>query len=230
MAREHRVLTALGAQRRTGAADPRAVHRPGVIGAPFYVMAEARGAILRTASDTAGLTPGHRGRVGRVVRRTLADLHGLDPDSRAVGDYGRPAGFIARQLRRWGEQWSRSRTRDLPDMDLLARLAATSHRSQPPTAVVHGDYRLDNTIVDLPRADPRVVAVLDWELSTLGDPLADLGLTMTYWQDPGDDERDRSRSRRARPRRRGSRPGPARRGLRRADRPRPAPAAVLPRH
>jgi aminoglycoside phosphotransferase (APT) family kinase protein len=193
MAREHRVLTAL---------HPTVVPVPlthalctnaEVVGAPFYVMAEARGDILRTAQDTAALTPAARGELAESFVGVLADLHGVDPDVVGLGDYGRPAGFIARQLRRWAEQWSRSRTRDLPDMDtLLARLVAdqpseqSAEPAQPAATVVHGDYRLDNTVVDL-TGPPRVVAVLDWELSTLGDPLADLAMTMTYWQDPGDD-------------------------------------------
>jgi aminoglycoside phosphotransferase (APT) family kinase protein len=187
MAREHRVLTAL---------HPTVVPVPlthalctdaEVIGAPFYVMAEARGDILRTASDTAALTPATRGELADSFVGVLADLHGVDPDLVGLGDYGRPAGFVARQLRRWGEQWSRSRTRDLPDMEtLLARLTDGQPPESGAATVVHGDYRLDNTVVDL-SGSPHVVAVLDWELSTLGDPLADLGMTMTYWQDPGED-------------------------------------------
>jgi aminoglycoside phosphotransferase (APT) family kinase protein len=187
MAREHRVLTAL---------HPTVVPVPlthalctdsEVVGAPFYVMAEARGDILRTAQDTAALPAATRGALAESFVGVLADLHGIDPGAVGLADYGRPAGFIARQLRRWGEQWSRSRTRDLPDMEtLLARLTDGQPPDSGGATVVHGDYRLDNTVVDL-SGSPRVVAVLDWELSTLGDPLADLGMTMTYWQDPGED-------------------------------------------
>jgi aminoglycoside phosphotransferase (APT) family kinase protein len=192
MAREHRVLTALGP---TGVPVPRTYALctdAGVIGAPFYVMAEARGDILRSAEDTAGLTPAARAALATAFVRTLADLHAIDAEQVGLGDYGRPTGFISRQLRRWGEQWQRSRTRELPDMEtLLGRLVAT----EPPEAeaeatIVHGDYRLDNTVVDLAGQSggaPRIVAVLDWELSTLGDPLTDLAMTMTYWQDPGED-------------------------------------------
>ena len=127
---------------------------PDVIGAPFYLMAEARGDILRAARDSAAMTPAARGRLAEAFVRTLADLHAVDAVEVGLGDYGRPSGFIARQLRRWGEQWTRSRTRDLPDMDtLLSRLADAQPPEEPlaqgsaPT-VVHGDYRLDNTVVD----------------------------------------------------------------------------------
>ena len=108
----------------------------------------------------------------------LADLHDVDPSAVGLADFGRPEGFLERQLRRWTKQLDSSRSRDLPGIDeLFATLASDIPHSGPP-AIVHGDYRLDNVIVG---ADDRVAAVLDWEMATLGDPLTDLGLFIVYW-------------------------------------------------
>ena len=187
MGREFRVLSAL---RGSAVPVPDALafcSRPEVIGAPFYVMREAPGVVLRTADDTAALTVAQRAAIGARLVDTLAALHGIDPAAVGLGDFGRPEGYLARQLRRWGEQWERSRTRSLPDMDVLRSRLESRLPAAGRAAIVHGDFRLDNTLVDLAR--PEITAVLDWELSTLGDPLADLGVTLVYWHDLGDDER-----------------------------------------
>ena len=189
MKREHRILTALA---------PTAVPVPvtlalcndlDVMGCPFYVMAEVPGAVLRTADDTAALTPEARAGVSEALVRTLADLHSIGPDSVGLSDYGRPDGYCARQILRWGNQWHASRTRELSDMDRLLGQLSEAVPTNSDNTIVHGDYRLDNTIIDLSRDVPQLNAVLDWELSTLGDPLADLGLTLTYWHDLGDVDR-----------------------------------------
>jgi aminoglycoside phosphotransferase (APT) family kinase protein len=189
MSREFRVLTAL---RGSAVPVPDAValcSRPDDLGAPFYVMREAPGAVLRTPGDTAALNVAQREAIGARLIDTLAALHNIDPGEVGLTDFGRPEGYLARQLKRWGEQWQRSRTRSLPAMDtLLDRLAARTPANGR-SAIVHGDFRLDNTLVDLSGPVPDISAVLDWELSTLGDPLADLGLTLVYWHDLGDDER-----------------------------------------
>ena len=114
----------------------------------------------------------------------LARIHRVDYDAVGLGDFGHPDGYLERQIRRWGQQWERSKTRELPEVDELARrLRAALPESGPPT-IVHGDYRLDNTM--MASDDPgRIVAVLDWEMSTLGDPLADLGLFLLYWGNAG---------------------------------------------
>jgi aminoglycoside phosphotransferase (APT) family kinase protein len=188
VAREYRVLSALA---------PTTVPVPpplglctdlDVIGAPFYVMPEVPGDVLRTAQATAGLAPAERAALGQELAGVLATLHALDPDAVGLPDYGRREGYCRRQIVTWGAQWQRSCRRELPEMDLL--LAALEERAprDSRSSIVHGDYRLDNTIVDR-GAGSRIAAVLDWELSTLGDPLADLGLSMTYWHDIGDDER-----------------------------------------
>lgn len=190
MRREHRVLTAL-APTAVPVPEPLALCTdPEVIGATFYVMAEVPGQVLRSAADTDRLTPRTRAGLADALIGTLADLHAVEPDAVGLGDHGRRGGYCGRQIRTWGGQWQRSRTRPLPDMDTL--LAALSDRLpvERESTIVHGDYRFDNTIADL-TGGTRIAAVLDWELSTLGDPLADLGVALTYWHDIGDEERAR---------------------------------------
>jgi aminoglycoside phosphotransferase (APT) family kinase protein len=187
MAREHRVLSALH-----GTVVP--VPQPlalctdaAVTGAPFYVMAHVDGVVLRRRSDITPVPADGRVRLVDAMMDVLADLHGVDPAAVGLADFGRPAGFMARQVRRWGGQLDASRSRDLPGIDeLRAGLDATVPESGEGT-VVHGDYRLDNLVV-AGAADPdayRVRAVLDWEMATLGDPLGDLGLLVAYWDGPG---------------------------------------------
>jgi aminoglycoside phosphotransferase (APT) family kinase protein len=178
MAREYRVMTALGP---TTVPVPRThflCADVDVIGAPFYVMQNVDGIVYRTSRETSGLTPERAVGMSDALIDVLADLHDVDPASVGLGDFGRPEGFLERQLRRWNKQLDSSRSRELPGMDELFReLAATLPVSGRP-AIVHGDYRLDNVIV---AADDRVAAVLDWEMATVGDPLTDLGLLVVYW-------------------------------------------------
>jgi aminoglycoside phosphotransferase (APT) family kinase protein len=175
MAREYRVIAAL---HPTGFPVPAPIHLcsdPDVLGAPFYVMSFVDGRVLRDAAD---LPPEVAARTGDVLVDTLLDLHAIEPERVGLGDFGRPDGFLARQVRRWYGQWERSRTRDLPAVDRLAGELADTVPDQGRPAIVHGDYRLDNVVVD--PAVTRVAAVLDWEMATLGDPLADLGLLVVY--------------------------------------------------
>jgi aminoglycoside phosphotransferase (APT) family kinase protein len=113
----------------------------------------------------------------------LARIHAVDPDAVGLGDLGRKEGYIARQLKRWHGQWQQSKTRDLPVVDEVHAALAARIPEQGPAAIVHGDYRLDNCLL---RPDGTIAAVLDWELCTLGDPLADVGLLLVYWTEPGD--------------------------------------------
>ncbi|SHF90335.1 phosphotransferase family protein [Streptoalloteichus hindustanus] len=181
MAREHRVISALAGSPVPVPETVLLCTDSAVLGAPFYVMANVPGVVLRGQEDTTRLGPQRARAVSHALIDVLADLHTLDPAAVGLADFGRPEGYLARQVARWRKQLDASRSRDLPGVDELhARLAAAI----PPSArasIVHGDYRLDNVLVD-PTA-PRITAVLDWEMATLGDPLADLGLFVVYWDD-----------------------------------------------
>ena len=192
MLREQRVLSALAGTAVPVPAVLGLCADPAVLGAPFYLMDDVSGTVVRTAADAAALSVAQRAALAGELPVVLAVLHEVDPAAVGLADFGRPAGFTARQVRRWGEQWRRSATGELPDMDLLLRRLADAVLALPTPrrpAVVHGDYRLDNALVTL-HPTPRIAAVLDWELSTLGDPLTDVGLAMTYWHDLGDAERE----------------------------------------
>ncbi|HET7658960.1 MAG TPA: phosphotransferase family protein [Oryzihumus sp.] len=177
MTREYRVMSAL---RDTAVPVPHMValcEDTDVIGAPFYVMELVEGDVLRTDADLAGRSREDRAELAHQLIDTLAALHALDPESLGLKDFGHPEGFLERQVRRWGQQLQRSRSRDIPGIEeLAADLAAGVPASQRAT-IVHGDYRLDNAIVG---PDQRIRAVLDWEMATLGDPLCDLGLLPVY--------------------------------------------------
>ncbi len=178
MAREHRVLAAL-VDTPVPVPRPRLLcSDPGVLGAPFFVMDKVPGRVLRTPSAAAVVGADGARDLSTAVVDVLAKLHTLDPVAVGLGDLGRPDGFLARQLRRWRAQLDASHSRELPDLDRLHhRLGAaipTTHRA----AIVHGDYQLNNLLVDDHGA---ITAVLDWELATLGDPLTDLGLLLVYW-------------------------------------------------
>ena len=177
MKREHRVISAL---HPTNVPVPRPIllcEDDEVLGAPFYVMEFVEGTPYRTADDLAPLGPDRtRGAVLELVD-TLVELHAVDPAKVGLADFGRPEGFLDRQLRRWGKQLDASRNRDLAGVEELH--AALGHRlpTSPAPAVVHGDYRLDNVLIG---EDDKIKAILDWEMSTLGDPLTDLGLLVMY--------------------------------------------------
>jgi aminoglycoside phosphotransferase (APT) family kinase protein len=180
MAREYKVLAALA---------PTAVPVPAALAfcddiavndAPFYVMELVDGKILRTASEIATLTKDEARRCSEELIDVLAAIHAVDYDAAGLADFGHPDGYVERQVRRWGEQWERSKTRELPAVDELARRLRAALPVSPPPTIVHGDYRLDNTML-APDDPGRIVAVLDWEMATLGDPLADLGLYMLYY-------------------------------------------------
>ena len=184
MAREHRIMAALA---------PSAVPVPAMIGlcedetvtgAPFFVMDHVAGMVMRDPEEVARTDEAVRTHASSALVDTLAALHAVDPDATGLGDLGRREQYCARQLRRWHGQWEKVHTREVPEITQVhARLVAAVPQQQG-TAIVHGDYRLDNVIVD---EHGDVAAVVDWELCTLGDPLADLGILWVYWKDPDDD-------------------------------------------
>ena len=148
MSREYRVLGALAS---TSVPVPEVLKfcaDPQVLGQPFYVMAQVPGVVLRSADDTASLTKTVRASSTESFIETLAELHALEPVAVGLGDYGRPDGYCSRQIRRWGEQWTRSNTRPLPEMETLLSGLAAAVPPSPRDSIVHGDYRLDNMIVD----------------------------------------------------------------------------------
>jgi len=179
MAREFKVVSALGPTEVPVAPVVGLCEDETVNGAPFYVMAFVEGPVLRGLAEAEGLTEEpQRLAIGNRVADTLAAIHAIDPDAIGLGDLGRKEDYVARQLRRWQGQWEKSKTRELATIDSLHDRLAARIPSQGPATIVHGDYRLDNMILT-PAGE--VAAVVDWELCTLGDPLADVGLLMAYW-------------------------------------------------
>jgi aminoglycoside phosphotransferase (APT) family kinase protein len=154
---------------------------PDVIGAIFYVMALAKG---RSHPDGAlpDCEPGARRRMYKQLVDTLADLHAIDPDAAGLGDFGKPGNYFERQVGRWTKQYRDSQTDDLPEMERLIDYLPASLPAQSRTSIVHGDYRIDNVLFD----DGKLTAVLDWELATLGDPVADFSYLAMQWMMPAD--------------------------------------------
>src|SRR5690606_18230877 len=179
MSREHRVISGLHG---TAVPVPRArtlCTDEDVLGAPFYVMDFVPGSPLRTADQLRPRGPERTKAIADRLVETLVERHAVDPAAVGLGDFGRPEGFLERQLRRWSKQLAASRSRDVPGIDELHERLAARVPASPAPAVVHGDYRLDNVLVG---EDDRINAVLDWEMSTLGDPLTDVALLLAYSQ------------------------------------------------
>jgi aminoglycoside phosphotransferase (APT) family kinase protein len=179
--REYHVMSALHA---TDVPVPRMIlaeSDPTIIGAPFFVMEFIDGPVIRNSSDAAGLNPSDAARLGTNLVDHLAHLHGVDYAAAGLEDLGRPAGFMSRQIRRWLQQWhDSSNADDTAPVEQLAAALSAKLPGHSAAGLVHGDYRLDNTI--LTTTDPgAIAAIIDWEMATIGDPLADLGLLLTYW-------------------------------------------------
>jgi len=186
MGREHRVISAIG---KTSVPVPTALGLcvdDSVNGAPFYIMNYVDGVVLHNEEIVEDSLPDHnlRQAVSESAIVALADLHTADLHAIGLGDLGRTEGYVDRQLKRWQGQWEKTKTRELEAMDEAYQLLLTARPEQRYTSVVHGDYRLGNMLADA--TNGTILAVLDWELCTLGDPLADLGYLLNNWLEPGE--------------------------------------------
>jgi aminoglycoside phosphotransferase (APT) family kinase protein len=185
MGREHRVVSALAGTPVPVAPVAGFCEDESVNEAPFYVMEFVEGPILRGLAEADAFPDeADRRAIGERVVDTLVEIHAVDPDAVGLGDLGRKEDYVARQLHRWQGQWEKSKTRELPAINAVHERLGARIPEQGPAAIVHGDYRLDNMILT-PQGE--VAAVVDWELCTLGDPLADVGLLMVYWPEAGEE-------------------------------------------
>ncbi|MFV0309697.1 MAG: phosphotransferase family protein [Desertimonas sp.] len=181
--REHRIMSALAdtdvpVPVMLGACDD-----PDVNDAPFYVMSHVEGTVLHDAADVALAFPDDdtRRRAGEQLADSLAALHLVDPDEVGLGDLARRSGYLDRQLKRWSTQWAASKTRELPAMERLHGWLVANRPADTPARIVHGDFRLGNMLIG---PDGTLRAILDWELCTLGDPLADVSYLLRSWTAP----------------------------------------------
>lgn len=183
--REHRIISALA---QTTFPVPRPVLAcadDSVIGAPFYLMECVNGIVVRDQIPSQFDAPQDRRAIADAVVRALVALHVVDYHAIGLGTLGKPAGYIARQVKRWLGQLDGAHTRDIPALHAVGQWLQAHIPESPAPTLVHGDFRIDN-VMFAPQAPPRVVAVLDWEMSTLGDPLADLGYLLSFWREAGE--------------------------------------------
>ena len=158
-------------------------------GVQLYVMERVSGLILRGTKLPVGVELDAAGMraVSETVVDTLVELHGVDPAAAGLADFGKPQGYVQRQVAGWTERYARARTDDVPDMERLAGWLASNLPPDRPGAIIHNDFKYDNVVLD-PADLSKVRAVLDWEMATLGDPVSDLGMTLAYWFEPGETE------------------------------------------
>ena len=190
VAREYRVLSALEG---TGVRSPATVllcEDEDVIGVPFFVMERIDGVVIRNELPEAFTEP-ERGRIGLELVDALVELHAVDYQSCGLDTFGKPQGYLERQLRRWTGQLELTLplTRPLPDLERVGEWLYSNLPQSPPATIVHGDYKLDNVMLAA-RPPARLIAIVDWEMSTIGDPLADLGWMISFWREPEDDDDD----------------------------------------
>src|SRR5581483_4078137 len=181
--------------RLLGALEPTPVRAPkvlavcddnAVIGAPFYVMERVSGDVITTSIPDALDTPEQRARIADELIDALVELHGADWTTLGLEGFGKPSGYLERQLRRFNGLWEHNRTRELPEVEEVGAWLAANMPQSPPSTIVHGDYRLGNTMF-ASEAPARLKAIFDWEMATIGDPLADVGYMMIHWTQAGDD-------------------------------------------
>ena len=159
-----------------------------VLGAPFYLMERCRGVILRGMRDNPGLGPDMMRRLSESLVDNLVELHAVDLDAAGLGGFGRPEGYVRRQVEGWTRRWEKARTDEIPTIEQTAAWLADNMPDEVGATLIHNDYKYDNVMLD-PEDLTRVVAVLDWEMATVGDPLMDLGTSLGYWfthDDPED--------------------------------------------
>ncbi len=181
MGREHKIVSALQGSTVPVAEICGLCKDIAVNDAPFYVMRFVEGTVFNAFEDTEPFSMEERGQLARHIVEILANLHAIDPDAVGLGDLGRKEAYLARQLKRWTKQWEATKTHEVPEMEECARRLAQLP-DQIGASIVHGDYRVGNMIM----RGGRVQAVLDWELCTLGDPLADVGYLLNSWIQPGE--------------------------------------------
>ena len=184
VAREYRVMDALGASKVPVPTMVTLCQDESVLGVPFYLMDEVPGEVLRTTDLIEPLTLAVRAQLGESLVDTLVDLHDVDFTTIGLGNLGRPDGYLQRQVDRWVRQYGAIKNRDLDHVDDVVAALQSGIPKNSLAAIVHGDYRIDNVIVDL-HDKSHIAAVLDWEMSTLGDPLADLGMLLMFWDEKG---------------------------------------------
>ena len=183
--REARLLRAL---EHTSVRAPRVLavcEDPGVIGAPFYVMERVVGEVITDALPAELDNPAERARIADQLVDALVELHAVDWMSVGLEGFGKPTGYLERQLRRFGGLWEHNKTRELPEVEQVGRWLRENLPESPPAAIVHGDYRLGNTMFAA-HAPARLIAILDWEMATIGDPLADVGYMVMQWTESDD--------------------------------------------
>src|SRR6266540_6635209 len=178
MGREFRVISALAPVGFPVPTPLLLCADPEIIGAPFYLMSYVDGVVLRTERDYATLDRDAARRCGELLVDLLLDLHRIDYVAVGLADFGRPQGYLQRQVTRWYQQWQRSQTRELPQLEQVTDGLLRSVPDSAAGGIVHGDFRLDNVVLD--HAVTEIIAVLDWEMATIGDPLADVGLLVVY--------------------------------------------------
>lgn len=191
MGREHRILSRLHAVYDKAPKPLAYTEDQTILGAPFYVMERIRGLILRRGAPKGfDLSPARARALSESTIDGLAELHAVDYAAAGLADLGKPEGYVIRQVTGWTKRYADSKTDDIPDVDtiaawLAARMDEVSARSS--AALIHNDWKYDNLVLD-PNEPTRIIGVLDWEMSTIGDPLMDVGTALSYWVEPGDDD------------------------------------------